>query len=148
MIKILNFKVLVFAFIFISVLAVLLFPAVSHASPLVPCGRSDQGGTMCTLCDFIVGIKGLIDYGFKIMVFVALVMLVISGVVYIVSAGNTGMMDMAKGLLKNVLIGFSIILGAWLIINTIMLIMGTKGSGDEGGVLGIKIERWDKFKCE
>ncbi|MFA5777430.1 MAG: hypothetical protein WC906_03255 [Parcubacteria group bacterium] len=148
MIKILNFKILIFSFIFVSVLAVLLFPAISYASPLVPCGRSDQGGTMCTLCDFIVGIKGLIDYGFTIMVFVALVMLVIAGVVYIVSAGNEGMMTTAKSLLKSVLIGFSIILGSWLMINTVMWVMGTRGSGDEGGALGIKVESWNKFKCK
>jgi len=124
------------------------FPAVSQAAkPLVPCGRSDQGNTMCTLCDFIIGIKGLIDYGFIIMVVVALAMLIIAGVLYTISAGNEGMMTMAKGRLFNVLIGFAIILGAWLIINTTMLVMGTKGVGDKGGVLGIQVTSWNEFKC-
>lgn len=116
----------------------LFFPLVSNAA-LVPCGKS--GEAMCTLCDFIIGIKGLIDYGFKIMVVVALAMLIISGVVYVISAGNEGMMTTAKSLLKNVLIGFSIILGAWLIINTAMWVMGTKSD------LGIGVESWNKFNC-
>jgi hypothetical protein len=125
----------------------LIFSSVSHAA-LVPCGRSDQGGTMCTLCDFIIGIKGLIDYGFGIMVFVALAMLVIAGIVYIVSAGNSGMMETAKGLLKNVLIGFSIILAAWLIVNTVMWAIGTKEANNpEGGGLGIQVNSWNNFTC-
>ena len=132
-------------------ISTLLFPLVSQAA-LVPCGKSTDIGAdgkikMCTLCDFIVGIKGLIDYGFIIMVVVALAMLIIVGVVYTVSAGNEGMMTTAKDRLKNVLVGFAIILGAWLIINTTMWVLGTKGSTDEGGGLGIGVESWNKFNC-
>jgi hypothetical protein len=140
MIKFSNFKRLVF----LLILAIYFFPTISQAA-LVPCGRTGQ--PMCTLCDFIVGIKGLIDYGFIIMVVVALAMLIISGVVYVISAGSEGMMTTAKSLLKNVLIGFAIILGAWLIINTTMWILGAKGSTDTGGTLGIGVESWNKFNC-
>jgi hypothetical protein len=136
--KIIGFNF--FAIVLIFSLFYLLFPVISHAA-LVPCGRSDQGGTMCTLCDFIIGIKGLIDYGFVIMVIVGLAMVTISGVVYIVSAGNTEMMTTAKGLLKNALIGFALILGAWLIINTVMWVIGTKGD------LGIGVKSWHEFTC-
>jgi len=142
MIKFSNFKKVALLF----ALTISFFPAISKAA-LVPCGRSDQGGKMCTLCDFIVGIKGLIDYGFIIMVVVALAMLIVAAVVYTVSAGDEGMMTTAKGLLKNVLIGFAIILGAWLIINTTMWVLGTKGSTDGGGGLGIGVESWNKFNC-
>lgn len=140
MIKFSNFRRLAFLFI----LAISFFPTVSRAA-LVPCGRTGQ--PMCTLCDFIIGIKGLIDYGFKIMVVVALAMLIITGVIYTISAGNEGMMTMAKDRLKNVLIGFTIILGAWLIINTVMWVMGTRGASDKGGVLGIKVNSWNSFSC-
>jgi len=128
----------VFTILLVAIIVTALFPSVSQAA-LVPCGKSEEA--MCTLCDFIVGIKGLVDYGFKIMVVVALAMLIISGVVYVISAGNEGMMTTAKSLLKNVLIGFSIILGAWLIINTAMWVMGTKSD------LGIGVESWNKFNC-
>ncbi|MDO8529610.1 MAG: pilin [bacterium] len=131
----------------ISLTVIVLFPATSHAA-LVPCGRSDQGGTMCTLCDLVVGVKGLIDFGFKIMVIVAIVMITIAGVLYIISTGETSMMENAKGMLKNTLIGFAIILGGWLMINTLMWVMGTKGAGDKGGVLGINVTNWYTFTCK
>jgi len=132
----------------------LFLPSISNAA-LVPCGlRQDDTSTTkfdesqpCTLCHLVVGIQGLIDFGFKIMVVVGLVMLVAAGIIYIVSAGNEGMMETAKGLMKNALIGFSLILGAWLIVSTMMWIMGTKESSDEGGVLGIKVTGWNTFTC-
>lgn len=141
--------------LFLIIFGLYLFlPSISNAA-LVPCGlREDDKTTTnfdesqsCTLCHLVVGIKGLIDFGFKIMVVVGLVMLVAAGIIYIVSAGNEGMMETAKGLMKNALIGFSLILGAWLIVNTIMWIMGTKESSDEGGVLGIKVTGWNTFTC-
>ncbi|MFH0969827.1 MAG: pilin [Patescibacteria group bacterium] len=148
-------KNFIFLLILFSVLIFFAAPAVSHAS-IVPCGLSqDDPNTpntnesqMCTLCHFVIGIQGLIDYGFKIMVFVALAMLVYAGVVYIISAGSSGMMETAKHLLKNVLIGFSVILAAWLIVNTVMWQMGAKEAGDEGGVLGIQVNSWNNFTCK
>jgi hypothetical protein len=75
-------------------------------------------------------------------------MLVIAGIVYIVSAGDEGMMTTAKGLLKNAVIGFAIILGAWLIVNTVLWIIGTKEKEHpEGGTLGIQIDSWNNFSC-
>ncbi len=111
-----------------------------NAEGLVPCGGTGQ--SMCTLCHLIVGFKGIIDYGFKIMVIVAIVMVMVAGIVYIISAGNTGMMEMAKNLLQNALIGFAIILGAWLIINTVMWVLGTQED------LGVKATNWYTFECE
>jgi hypothetical protein len=146
-------KKIIFLLVLISVLTFSALPLISHAS-LVPCGlRQDDPATdidesqMCTLCHLIIGIKGLVDYGFTIMVIVGIGMLVIAGVVYIVSAGNEGMMETAKSLMKNVLIGFALILGAWLIVTTMMLIMGTRESTDEGGVLGINATGWNTFTC-
>lgn len=130
--------------IFISAM-VFSIPSIASAAGLVPCGGT--GEEMCTLCHLIVGIDGLINYGFSIMVVVGLMMLVAAGVIYVISAGNEGMMTMAKSLVKNASIGFALILGAWLIVTTVMWIMGAKENSDEGGVLGIKIESWNTFKC-
>ena len=138
MVKFSNLKKIFFLSVFVLVLLFSAFPFISQAA-LVPCGRSGQ--PMCTLCDFIIGIKGLIDYGFTIMVIVGLAMLVIAGIVYIVSAGNEGMMETAKSLMKNVLIGFALILGAWLIVSTVMWVMGARGD------LGIGITSWNTFTC-
>lgn len=127
-------------FLLFAILASFIFPFSANAA-LVPCGKKGDSG-MCTLCDLIVGIKGIMDYGFKIMVIVAIAMVTIAGIVYIISAGDEGMMSTAKHLLKNALIGFAIILGAWLMINTTMRILGAKSD------LGIGVTGWNTFTCD
>jgi hypothetical protein len=106
-------------YITIFLLVLIILPTLAEAQ-IVPCGRSGSG-TMCTLCDLIVGIDNIIKYAFNILVWVAVCMIVIAGVMYIVSAGSQGLMNAAKQLLWNVLVGFAIVLLAWLIINTIII---------------------------
>lgn len=118
-------------------------------SGIVPCGRNCNNTETtadetkpCTLCHFIVGFNDLINYGFKILVFVALVCLVIAGVMYILSAGNEQMITTAKTFIKQVLYGFGFVLAAWLLIFIVMNYFGVKSD------LGIeKTEGWTKFTC-
>ncbi len=118
---------------------VLLVPAYqAWASGLVPCGGRDNP---CTICYMILTIQNIISFGLRIFVVIGILMVVVAGITYIVSAGNTGMMDMAKGFLKNALIGFGLMLGAWLIVNTTMLVLGSRGD------LGIGITNWYNFTC-
>lgn len=106
---------------------------------LVPCGRGNN--PPCTLCHLVVGTKGVIDWGFKVMTFFAIAIIVAMGILYIVSAGDDGMMKTAKGGIKASLIGFSVMLGAWVIIN---FIMATLAKGD----LGIHQTNWYTFSCD
>ncbi|MFZ2225914.1 MAG: pilin [Candidatus Moraniibacteriota bacterium] len=115
------------------------FRFASAASGLVPCGT---GATdPCTLCHLIVGFKGLLDWGMTILVVAAITAVTISGVMYIISSGNPGLITSAKGLLTNSLIGFAIMLGAWLIINTTLTLLSVKTD------LGIQKDGWYKFSC-
>lgn len=134
-----NYTRIFGSFLLFAMIVSFIFPFSVDAA-LVPCGKKSDSG-MCTLCDLIVGIKGIIDYGFKIMVIVAIAMVTIAGITYIISAGDEGMMGTAKNLLKNTLIGFAVILGAWLMINTVMWVIGTKGD------LGIGVTGWSTFTC-
>jgi hypothetical protein len=93
----------------------------ANTPSIVPCARNYANDTnMCTLCDLIKGIWFIVDYAMKILFFVALLMLVIAGIMYIVSTGNQGLISTAKQLMWNVLIGFAIVLLAWLTIRIIM----------------------------
>jgi len=120
-------------------------PGSDTCTGLVPCGC--KGGPPCNLCYLIKGIQGLISYGFKIMVFVALVMIVIGGIMYITSAGNEGLMKSAKAVIFKTLAGFAIILGGWLIVNTIIYYIGA--SSDISGTLRLEENKnkWGDFKC-
>jgi len=120
----------------------------AQAQGLVPCGSGSDPNNRCRLCHLIIGIKGIIDWGRTILVAVALTSITIGGVMYIVSAGNEEMMQIAKNIIKQALWGVVIVLGAWLIINTTMWLMATKDSGSDGGGLGISVLSWSEFSCD
>ncbi len=131
----------------ISLFLFLLSTAIAQAA-LVPCGRNvDDPNTNasetdpCTLCHFIVGFHNLINYGLKIMIFVAFTGLVIAAVMYIVSGGSEQLINTAKSFIKHILYGFGIVLAAWLFIFVVMNYLGVKKD------LGIGKEGWNTFTC-
>ena len=103
-------------------LSVLIFApdACVHAE-LVNCGKSGQPS--CTICDLIDGIHGVIQFLVELMSITGIVIITIAGVMYIVSSGNPSMTTLAKSAIKNVLIGITVILVAFIsitfIINTV-----------------------------
>ncbi|HPN54620.1 MAG TPA: pilin [Candidatus Moranbacteria bacterium] len=106
---------------------------------LVTCGRS--GGSMCHLCDLIVGIHGIIDYLLKIAIGIAVLAICIGGVLYVVSVGEPGIVEMGKKAMKNAIIGFVVALSAYLIVNVVMTYIGTNTD------LGIGVQGWSQFNC-
>ncbi len=107
-------------------------------SGLIKCGRPGQN--MCTLCDLIKGINDIVQFLMKISIGIALLAITIGGILYIVSSGDSGMMDKAKSAIKNALIGFIIVFSAYLIVNTTIVYLGTKTD------LGISAH-WGTFDC-
>jgi hypothetical protein len=105
---------------------------------LVPCGVT----TPCTLCHFIIGFHKLVLYGTYLVTALALLALVLTGVAYILSSGNEGLMTTAKGFLKGSFIGFAVVLGGFLIITAALWVVsanGDLGIGHTGG--------WASFSC-
>lgn len=109
-------------------------PSADAGKGIITCGKAGQ--PMCTLCDLIIGINTVIKYGLGIAVAVALTVIVVGAVMYIVSAGDTGMIEMAKSAMKNAVIGLIIVLAAWLIINYLIV-----------NVLGATRTGWSTFTC-
>ena len=109
------------------------------AAGLIPCGLGKNDP--CTLCHFIVGIKGLIDWGMGILVALSITGISIAGVLYVVSSGSSTLVTQAKGFITSVVIGFSLFLGAWLIINVILWLFAAKSD------LGIQKDSWYSFSC-
>ncbi len=106
-----------------------LTPTPVQAEGLIPCGRNigtEAERSPCTVCHIIVGGNGLVTWGLKIMTTIAVTVIFAMGVLYIVSAGNPGMMEKAKGGIWAALIGFGIMLAAWLIINVILTTLVSK----------------------
>jgi uncharacterized membrane protein YgcG len=141
--KIKKYKKTLAVCLFAVFLYLIFIPLVYAWSGIVPCGGPSNDTTgMCTLCHLIVGIKKIFDYAFLIFVGVALLMLVVAGIMYIVSAGSTAMMESAKKLMKSVLAGFALVLLGWLIVNYTMIILSAHTNL---GVTGAT--NWYTFTC-
>lgn len=93
----------------------------SSSGGLVPCGGTGQ--STCTLCHLFQLIQNIINWGMRILTAVAFVMLVAAALMYIASAGNSSMMESAKTFIKNTLVGFTIVLLSWVIINAVILVL-------------------------
>jgi len=140
---------------FVSLGSLALFAAIFFAVPLhiaeagvVPCGLSanDPATTFdetekCTLCHFIVGINEIIKLLRNIMSAIAIVVVVAMSFVYITSAGDEGRMRFAKGGITAALVGFAIVLLAWLIVNFVLTL-------DIFSSSGLIKNTWDTFVCD
>ena len=137
----------------VLIVGMFVFPVVTtHAAGLVPCG-TDEKPEACTLCHLVVGFSELTKFFLKVLVAISLAGITISGVMYVVSAGSDKAITQAKSFLTASVIGFAVVLGAWVIVNTTMWLLATRDvnstsqTGAGTGVLGIGIESWDKFTC-
>ena len=108
-------------------------------SKIITCGRPGQ--PMCHLCDLIKGFYNIVKYIQGIAIGVALLAIAIGGIIYIISAGDTGLMDAAKSAIKNAAIGFVLVFASYLLVNTVILYLGTKTG------LGINAQ-WGTFNCD
>ena len=107
-------------------------PLSVQAAGLIPCGLTNDDpatalptdeSSPCTVCHIVVAGNNLIKWGLGIMTVIAVTVMFAMAVLYVVSAGNPGMMQTAKGGIVAALIGFSIMLSAWLIVNTVLTIL-------------------------
>jgi hypothetical protein len=65
---------------------------------------------------------------------------------YVVSSGSPEMAKKAKSFVTSAIIGFAIMLGAWLIINTTFWVFSAKKEGADGA-FGIEGRSWNSFTC-
>lgn len=117
----------------------------ASAAGLVPCGLGTSDP--CTLCHFIVGIKGLIDWGMGILIALSVTAISIAGVIYVVSSGDPELTKKAKSFVTSTVIGFALMLGAWLIINTTLWLFSAKKGSDGTYSLGLESKSWNSFSC-
>lgn len=98
---------------------------------LIPCGHEVNGviTNPCSFNDALVMINAIIKFIlFKLAVPVAAVMFFYAGVKMVTSGGSPESRGMAKNIFTNTAIGLFIAAGAFIIINTILTILGYDGS--------------------
>ncbi len=113
----------------ILILAVLVIPVFALAQDpgnLIPCGR--EGQASCDFNGFMKLINNVIYFVlFYLAMPIAAVMFAYAGFLLVTSGGNTESRSSAKKIFTDALIGFIIAVAAFLIINTILSLLGYEG---------------------
>ena len=127
------FLLLAITFLFLPVLALAQeCPDCLEPGGLVPCGRKcDDPSTLtnecnpCTLCHFFVLIDRIADISFKATTPV-LVILIIGLIIMTayVRRGASEALQKAKKALAGVIIGLVILYLAWVIVNSVLMVLG------------------------
>ena len=91
--------------------------ALTDAAGLVPCGEK---GNPCNACHAMGMVNNLISYLFTIITFLAVMVIMYAGVKLVTSQGNASEWEEAKGMMTNMIVGFVIVLSAWLVVDTLM----------------------------
>ncbi len=92
-------------------------PAVTQAAGLVPC---DGVVVRCQACKFIELINNLVRWLIVFLTLLCGLLAAIAGLKIVMSGGDSHARSDAKEMFTNVLVGFLILLSAWLIVDTVM----------------------------
>jgi hypothetical protein len=104
----------------LGIVSIFLFaiPDPTFAAGLVP--EVCEDGSACSACHLIELANNVIKWLIGVLTIIFAVVVVVAGFKLVTSGGNTSARDSAKEMVTNALIGFILVLAAWLIIDTIM----------------------------
>jgi Transglycosylase SLT domain/Type IV secretion system pilin len=120
-------------FILFTITAFTTSPVFAQIVPCGDVGSSNGGaprGVECDVCDLQILAGNIINYFVIIMTVVAALLFVNAGVLYIFSPANPANIAKAHKIFTSTLVGLVIILGAWLIISTVMSAVYDTSFGD------------------
>ncbi|TSC86502.1 MAG: hypothetical protein G01um10148_488 [Parcubacteria group bacterium Gr01-1014_8] len=109
-----------FALAYLTPVSLALLPLVSNAAlpdSIVPCKGLD-----CTVCSLATLAQNLLNAGIFMAIFISALLFAYAGWLYLTNEA-IGQQQKAKGMFLNVVVGLVLILGAWLIVDTLMKVM-------------------------
>jgi hypothetical protein len=101
------------------------------AGGLVPCNGPD-----CNACHLVALANNVFNFIITLAVIIGTIGLIVAGLGMVTSGGNTESWARAKRIFGNVIIGFIIILAAWLIVDTVLQALTGEG-----------LEAWTEIQC-
>ena len=116
----------------VFILGVFFSPLLTGATGLIPCD-----GVTCQACDLVQLGQNLLSWFIKTMAAVIVLIFAWGGLKMVMSGGSTEGVSEAKGMMTNAVIGFIVLLGSWLVVDTVL-----KEITNEG-VIG----PWNKITC-
>jgi len=108
----------------------LIFARISWAAGLVPCTGSEGTATPCTVCYFLTMISGIAFFLVRsVMPPLAGLLFLIGGIMMVAAAGSQERYKKGRQLILNTAIGAVIVLVSWLLVNSIITVIGQKVPG-------------------
>lgn len=135
MMGVLNKTMRIFLLTFV-VFSIFALPVAVTAQGLVPCGGAGQ--PECQACHLVILADTIIDFLITISAAIGAILFALAGLKMATSGGNETAVSDAKKSMTNIVIGFIILLAAWLIVDTIMK---TFAVGDS------RFGTWNKIQC-
>lgn len=122
---------------------------------IVPCGRETDNPstaicecTPCEVCHLMVLFDRIVEFAtFNIAIPLGILMFVVGGIMLLIAGGDPRRISKGKTILKVAIIGFVIILTAWLVVNTIVFFAANGRiplPGEIGTILG---QPWNEVEC-
>lgn len=105
------------------------------AKGLIPCGG--VGEPECGSCELLQLINNLIEFLVQLAILVAGVIFAWGGFKMVISAGESGSISEARGMMTNAVVGIVIVLCAWLAVDTLMKMLLKEQ------VIGV----WNEIQC-
>lgn len=116
-----------FLVLFISLIIIFLFSKTVLGAGLVPCGN--PGEDACTIAHFFVMLANIYDFIVKyIATTLAVIMITVGAIFMMISAGNQNLFGTGRKMVYSAIIGLILVFGSWLIIDTILNILGYSGN--------------------
>ena len=122
----------------LTVVVILSVPYVAAAQSFVTCE-----GRECGLCHLISTGQNVLNWLVGILTIIAVLMLVYAGFRLVTSAGNPEAKQLAKSIISNILIGYTIVLASWLLVDTGMRVLLNQAVFGSEGTFG----PWNRIEC-
>jgi len=90
----------------------------------------------CGWGGFFATVQNLLKVGVGLAIFFAVVMFAYAGFLWVSTSASSENIKKGKEVLTNTLIGLVVVLGAWLVVNTVLMALGTGGLSSVTSVLG------------
>ena len=110
------FSILLGVVLFVIIVAPFTVSAWAPGQPFIPCGRT---GPDCDFNGFIQLLRNAIDAMFIFSIPIVALVFAYAGYLYLTAMGNSSQASKARGIFTSVLMGFVIMLSAWLIVKVI-----------------------------
>lgn len=106
-------------------------PTPNQPGGLVPCGKGDAGPMDCDLLKLIKLVNNVLKFLLYAGTVVASILVLYAGIMMVYyGSTNPGKVSSARGTIWNVVVGYSIMLAAWLVVKQLVEFFAR-----EGGVL-------------